>query len=152
MTAKRKDAGSTNYKKALAFANRKTPDFTSALHHLQKALGEGSPHAAWALGTWYLHGHHVKKNKRHAVKLLKIAAAANIPEAHYDLGVSYETGDGTTQNYKRALFHYLASAIYGDAQGLRESGRFYWHGIGTEKNRKIARMMIEKSKTMGAKN
>jgi TPR repeat protein len=115
-------------------------------------LADGSPHAAYALATWHLHGTHAPKDIKKAVRLLKIAANAKVAEANYDLAVAYETGEGLKKNLKKAFQHYLTSALYGDAQGMRETGRCYWHGLGVGRDRAIARQFITRSKELGAKN
>lgn len=140
------------YLQALRLAKRSKPDWDQVRQLLESAFEDDCPHAAYALATWYLHGTHVLQNAKTAARLLKIAAAENVPEAHYDLAVSYETGNGVAKSLRKAFHHYLASALHGDVQGMRETGRCYWHGMGIPKDRKTARLFIKRALELGAKN
>jgi TPR repeat protein len=137
------------YETALVEANKKNPDNNKVLSLLTKSLEEGNPKSAYALGTWYLHGYHVKKNLRKAIQLLRKAARENISEALFDLAVCYEKGAGVKKNEKLALEHYLCAALHGDEQSVYEVGRCYYHGIGVDKNRRVAKVWLDRASELG---
>ena len=134
---------------ALHENSKRNPDFKKMYDFFEKSYKQGNIKAAYALGTWYLHGYHVKKNLKKAIKLIKNAANANVSEALYDLAVSYEIGKGSKKSSRLAFEYYLKSALYGDKQSLFEVGRCYFYGIGVSKNRRISKIWIEKAKNEG---
>lgn len=75
------------YATAMKEASKRRPDFGKAYSFLQSARKAGDLRASYALATWYLHGRHVKRDLKLAVKLLKQAAEGNVPSALYDLAV-----------------------------------------------------------------
>ncbi len=137
------------YQAALKEMSKTQADVNKALAWLQQSISEGNPNAAYALGTWYLHGVHKEKNLKEALKLLRKAAKKNVPEALYDLAVCYELGTGTKQNFRWAMESYLKAALNGDKQSFYEVGRCYYYGIGTEKNLRLANIWFKQAKHLG---
>jgi TPR repeat protein len=137
------------YQAALNEMSKNNADVDKALAWLQQAIADGNPNAAYALGTWYLHGVHQKQNLREALKLLRQAALKNVPEALYDLAVCYEQGTGTKQNFRLAMESYLKAALSGDKQSFYEVGRCYYYGIGTERNLRLASIWFKQAKRLG---
>jgi TPR repeat protein len=111
---------------------------------LEDALSRGDARAAYALGTWYIHGREpaVRKNLKEGVRLLRVAAAAGVPDALYDLAVCYQKGAGVAKNELRALALYLKA-------GLRGEPGFY-HGYGVARNTKIARVFLDRAAELGS--
>jgi TPR repeat protein len=140
------------YLAALQLAGRAKPNHAQVRALLEEALEEGSPHAAWALGTWYLHGTYVEKDHNQAFRLLKRAARYNVPDGHYELAVMYELGEGVPKDMRKAFQHYWAGAAQGDSQSLREVARCYLHGLGVGKDPSAARLLFMLSKRRGAKH
>lgn len=136
------------YVKALREARKKSADQKRILKLLNSAFKAGSPEAAYALGTWYLHGKNVKKNLRTAMKMLRYAATENVASALYDLAVCYERGVGAKRNLRAAAEYYLRAAVHGDEQAIFSVGRCYYHGIGFEKDRRVAWIWLDKSKQL----
>lgn len=136
---------SKNYDLALVEARRPRANLTRALDLLRRGYDAGDARAAYALGTWYLHGRPglVEKDVPQAVRLLKEAAAANVSDALFDLAVCYERGVGVNQSDKRAALLYLRSALLGDKQAARAIGKLYWHGQGVKRDRAVARVWLE---------
>ena len=137
------------YDSALKIARRPNPDFAQAFDLLTRAFDLGSPDAAYALGTWYLHGRHVGKDLKRAMRFLEIAADGDVADAHFDLAVSYEKGVGKRKNARRAARHYLKAALLGDAQSVFEVGRCYHYGIGVAQDRAIGGIWIDAARSMG---
>ncbi len=146
----RKHAGRGWYARALAEVSKKSPDYNRALALLEKSIRGGDMRAAYALGTWYLHGAHLRRSLRRAVPLLRRAARAGVRSAHYDLAVCYETGTGTPKNVRLALRHYLMAALGGDSQAVRAVGRCYYHGIGCAADHEVGLLWTRRAKMMDA--
>jgi TPR repeat protein len=137
------------YKQALRLARSEKNDDEKVFALLSKAFGEGDPRAAYAIGSWFLIGKHVKKNYKTAVQYIELAAEHGVPEAQFDLAVACERGTGTKKNAKRAFTNYLKAALSGDPQAVYEVGRCYYSGIGVGKNKEIAGIWINKAREMG---
>ena len=137
------------YERALAEARKASPDLGKVFSMLQKADQGGDPRAAYALGTWWLHGHYVKKDVRKGLQLIRAAASANVSDALFDLAVSFELGNGMPKNDEKAALSYLQAALNGDEQAFFEVGRCYYYGIGFRKDRGLARVWLEKAKRLG---
>lgn len=137
------------YRKALREASKKRPDMVQVRSLLELAQKGGDADAAYALGTWFLHGKHVPKDYRKAVTLLRQAVAGNVANALYDLAVCYEKGAGIKRSPKRALEYYLRAALRGEAQSVYEVGRCFYYGIGTIKNRTLAWVWLDRARELG---
>lgn len=85
------------------------------------------------------------------VKLLKIAATLQVPEAIFDLAVCYESGKGVNKSPKKAFELYLIAALNGDLDSMVSVGRCYYYGIGIEKNIRISKIWLDKAQGLGAK-
>ena len=139
----------TDYDFALIAASRKLPDLAQAAKLLESANEKGDRRATYALATWYLYGHaSYAKNPRKAVQLLKLAAAADVGAAHFDLAVCYETGEGVRKNDTKAYLHYLAAALNGDLNAIGEVGRCLFHAIGISRDRKAAEVWFRLADVM----
>jgi uncharacterized protein len=132
--------GSKYYDLALVEAQKPDADLQKALRLLSRAYKQGDHRAAYALGTWHLHGKGtvVAKNLTKAVPLLREAAAGGHAEGAFDLAVCYEKGTGVRKNEKKAALLYLKAALLGDKQANYEIGRCYWHGLGVKRDRSVA--------------
>ncbi len=137
------------YRQALREASKKQADFGLVRSLLERALKDGDPEAAYALGTWYLHGQHVKKDQQRAVALLAQAAQRNVANALYDLAVCHEKGAGTRRNPKRAVEFYLRAALQGEKQSIYEVGRCLYYGIGTARDTRLAWVWLDRAKELG---
>lgn len=137
------------YKNALKEISKKNPDIDKVLSLLERSIEEGNGEAAYALGTWYLHGHYVAKNLRKATTLIRKAANDNVSDALYDMAVSYESGIGVKKSEGRAVEYYLRAALHGDKQSFFELGRCYYHGLGIERNRKLAKVWYDRAEELG---
>ena len=137
------------YLAALKEMERKSPNPSKAFPLLEKALNDDDPRAAYALGTWYLHGFYVEKNVRKGLKLIRAAAKRNVPSALYDLAVSYEKGEGVKEDASRAAELYLKAALHGDDQAVFEFGRCLYHGVGVPADRKLARVWLDRARDLG---
>ena len=142
-------SGDRIYKKALNEALKNEPDYELVTALLNKAFNLGSPEAAYALGTWYFHGHILKKNIKKGIQYWRIAAADNVPSALFDLGISFERGVGVKQSDKKAFEYYMRAALEGHKQAIYEVGRCYFYGIGIQKNRTLSFIWLDKARELG---
>jgi TPR repeat protein len=143
--------GDSDYKAALAEMAKNEPQVKRATFLLRSSVRKGNASAAYALATWYLFGQEpcIKKDFIRAAQLLKLAAAADLPEALYDLGVSYELGQGLKKNLKLAFRHYLRAALRGDGDAIFAVGRCLYWGIGVSADRGLAAIWYERAKQLG---
>lgn len=129
----------------------KNPSPEKALPLLLQARSEGDLRAAYALGTWYLHGQGdlVAIDVARGLDLIREAAEVNIPNALYDLAVSAEIGDGCAKDEARALSLYLRAALRGESQSVYEVGRCYYYGIGTAEDKQVAQVWFDRAAEFG---
>jgi TPR repeat protein len=148
---KMSDESNDLYEKALIAATNATPDFAAATALLREAVGQGSAAATYALATWYLFGKEpfVSQDLAEAARLLKLAAKGGIPDAMFDLAVSYEKGKGLEQNKSKAFEYYLKAAIRGDAKAVFDVGRCLFWGIGVSEDRRLAQFWLDRAKELG---
>lgn len=120
---------------------------------LDRAYKAGDRRAAYALGTWYLHGKKdlVAKDLGKAIHLFREAAENDNADAAYDLAVSYEKGIGVRRSEKKAVALYLKAALLGDKQSIYHVGRCYQHGLGVKRDRSIASIWYERAAKLGFK-
>lgn len=141
------------YEQALELARSDIPESKRVADLLKEACAAGEPRAAYALATWHLFGHAgFPRDVKKAVKLLRAASKANVPAAHFDLAVCYETGQGVKKNETIAYRHYLAAALYGDEDAFNEVGRCLYHGIGVERDRRVAAVWLDRAETLQTRN
>lgn len=139
------------YKEAFEEMNKETPDITKAYNLLVESYDMGNHKAAYALGTWYLHGKHVKVDLKKAIDLFNYATKTNIPEACFDLAVCYEKGTGVKIDLEKAFELYMRAALFGDSQSFYEVGRCYYHGVGIQQNERLANIWLDKAEELGVK-
>ena len=137
------------YQEALKEISRKKPNVIRVRSLLESSLRAGNPNAAYALGTWYLHGAHLPRDRKKAMALLRQAAKQNVPNALFDVAVSYEKGIGVRKNPGLAFNHYVRAALHGERQSVYEVGRCYYHGIGVDVNRRLAKIWLERARELG---
>lgn len=99
-----------------------------AYDFLLSASNDGDAYSNYALGTWYLDGFFLKKDKAKGVKLIRQAAEANVAYAAYDLATCYELGEGgVRRNINQATRYYLRAFLWGDLQAAAALERIlYW--------------------------
>lgn len=109
---------------------------------LENAYRSGDPKAAYALGTWYFHGKLFKQDKKKGFLLMLEAADSFVSDACFDVAVSYETGEGIRKNIRKAVIYYFRAMMLGEKQSITEIGRIFYWGIGVNKNRDIAKELL----------
>jgi hypothetical protein len=139
------------YELALAQMYSATADTANIVSLLRQAIDAGSPHAAYALATWYLHGKDgvVPQDFDEAVKLLERAAAVHHREALYDLAACYSNGEGVEMDKAKAFDLYLQSALYGDDQAVFKVGQAYFYGNGVTEDRHVANIWLDRAHELG---
>jgi uncharacterized protein len=143
-------ARSRKYDQAVRAIEADPPDTVRAFDLLTAALAEGDARAAQGLGMWYLLGrHHVRRNRRKGLALLHAAAAANAPYAWYNLGLAYQNGYGAPASPRRAFDCFLRAALQGDGDAALEVARRYHHGLGVRRDRRTARIWLDRADELG---
>jgi len=145
------DEAAKIFAEADAESRREKPDFGKAVTLMRRAADLGHSMARYALATWYLHGKepHLYKDYDEAFRLLEKAAKANIPAAFYDIAVCYAKGEGVEQSSAKAFENYLRAALHGDADAVNKVGQYYYFGIGTSEDRRIAEIWFDRAEELG---
>lgn len=89
------------------------------------------------------------KNYNEAISLLTRAADKGLPEAMFNLGIMYYSGQGTTKNDITAKQWYEKAADKGHPAAMYNLGYMYEKGIGTKSNKKLALEWYKKAKAKG---
>lgn len=116
------DLGEALFAEADAEMRLDGASFEEVAAKLRKSAELGSTYAAYALGTWYLHGKGVSVDYREAVGFLQIAAGVHHHDALYELGACYFNGEGVEKNHDKAFDLYLKAALHGHEGGRFQSG------------------------------
>jgi uncharacterized protein len=145
------DEAETLYRQALREATTASPNFARAAQLLEEAARLGHAKATYALATWHLFGKEpfVRRDYDEAVRLLRLAAAAGVPDAMYDLAVCYEKGKGVAKDEREAFENYLRAAIRDDAKAIFAVGRCLFWGIGVAQDQHIARLWLDRADELG---
>jgi TPR repeat protein len=112
---------------------------------LKNAADQGDLSAQFELAKRYHHGDGVAKDPAEAFKWMKMAAGHEISpvtltiDAHYYLGVMYETGDGTPVDLTNAYRLYQEAAVGGNKpEPFTRVGEMYENGEGVPKDVSLA--------------
>lgn len=140
------------YKIADDLQNEDYPDYKEVFRLLQECVMLGHAKSMLMLSTWYRDGidptgyfqNVVEKNDSEFIRLLKLAAEQNLPDALHDLAVAIEKGHGIEQDDQLSFEYFVKAALYGSKEALRAIGRRLKHGIGISKYPSIAEMFFER--------
>jgi TPR repeat protein len=144
------EAAGALYMRAHALVTDDPPQFEAALPVLKEAAATGSPRAAYALVSWYLPpGRVVEPDVTEARRLLLVAAQADIPEAHFDLGIMHLKGEGVEADERTAFEWFLRAAIRGDRDAAYGVGVAYFYGDGVGEDRRLADIWLDRAKELG---
>jgi len=84
------------------------------------------------------------------------SAELGLIEAQFNLGVMFEDGLGTKQNFKEAATWYHRAATSGDERAMNNLGDMYWHGKGVSKDKLKAETLfalaVEKNSSLAQLN
>lgn len=121
------------------------PNVNTAIEYFQKGAELGDPAALNALGAKYLLDGSPKALKK-GNELIKRAANQEFAGAEYNLGMSYVTGRGITQNINKGFRLIEKSANQGYALAQFQLGLCYLQGVGVSPNREEAVRWFDKAK------
>jgi hypothetical protein len=118
------------YAVALSIADEPEPNLTKVHSLLRSAHSKGDKRAKYAIATWLLHGVEgiVHQDVRTGIQMLRELQYDNIPEALFDLAVSYDLGKGVKKNEKKAFSLYMRSALLGSSDASFQISEFYREG------------------------
>jgi TPR repeat protein len=108
------------------------PELAFALTAGQAEKGDAA--AMLRLGGLYEQGVAVPRNYSKAREWYQKAAAAGLPEGHYNVGVCYEIGMGTESNLALATASFEKAAALGLPQALYKLGIWHQNGTGVPQN------------------
>lgn len=96
------------YKLGSLYTDLQNPAFNNneAVRWLRYAIDHGVVFAKNDLANLYLQGRGVERNEKAALSLYQQGSAAGDDTATYNLGLMYETGSGTKQDYALAAKYY----------------------------------------------
>ena len=83
------------------------------------------------------------------MKWYTLAAEQGDSDAQFNLGVSYDTGQGVPQDYKTAVKWYRLSAEQGDSDAQYNLGLMYYYGDGVIEDNVYAHMWLNISASDG---
>lgn len=69
-----------------------------------------------------------------------LAAMAEDPRGHYNVGRAFERGSGIDQDFKKAFFHYDIAARHGIVMAQHNLGALYANGTGVEQSYEQAKL------------
>lgn len=107
---------------------------------LLEASELGFRSADYALSFCFKDGLGVSMNAKKSFQYMKKAADNDIKHACFNTAVNYESGYGITINLKMAFYYYYKGALTGDSECIFECYRCFFHGIGTDKRKDIAKI------------
>lgn len=112
-------------------------DYEKAVYWLKKAAAAQDCFALYYLAQCYENGTGVEQDHTEAVRLYKIAAGQEHPqaEAFYELARCYELGRGVPADSAKAVELYTKAAEEGDMRAALKLGECYERGVGVEKSR-----------------
>jgi TPR repeat protein len=112
--------------------NSLDPELAFALTAGQAEKGDAA--AMLRLGGFYEQGFAVPRNYSKAREWYQKAAAAGLPEGHYNVGVCHEIGMGTESNLAQATASFEKAAALGLPQALYKLGVWHQNGTGVPQN------------------
>jgi len=78
------------------------------------------------------------------LKLRKEAASGGVPNALYNVGCMYLSGEFVAQNYSKAFLLFQQAALKGHAMAIVNLAVMHLKGYGVAKNESIAREWLKK--------
>jgi uncharacterized protein len=137
------------YALALAAARRGESDEV-VRRGMESAARKRDPRAEYSLATWFLSGAYgYPEAPVRAVRLLRRAAAGGIPDAMFDLAVSYETGKGARRDLCAAFQWYVRAALRGDRAACVHVANCYASGTGVPTDIESALLWYEWAEARG---
>jgi TPR repeat protein len=104
-------------------------DFRQAAELYRRVVND-NPSVQWRLGVMYDLGQGVAENSQEAVRLFRLAAAENDPNANASLAVMYANGRGVRTDHTQAMRYYRRAAELGSSAGFLGVGMLYHYGLG----------------------
>ena len=135
------------YKKAHSLALE--DKFAEAYPILLRNCENNHGPSLYAIGNWYYHGRHVRKNFKKAFEFLKRSELFGCKDGFCELAYLYETGRGTKKDLELAASYWLAAVKAGEKKAYAEVARTRAWGIGCAKDKKEARRYYHLSARWG---
>lgn len=121
-------------------------NLSEAYKWLSSAARQNEKRALYRLAFWYRTGHFVKKDEKKSWELLQQSADLGYPEACFQVGQEFETGNSfVASDTGNALKYYEQAAIRHQPDALFRLGRYYWEGNDLRKSALHALKYLEES-------
>lgn len=133
--ASSKDARLQNTEKGISVAQNEADDLKS-FEKCRQGAEKGILAAQYDLAIMYESGKGVAQDKNRAFEWFQKAAVAGHPDALFDLGYKYYTGDhgATTPDYAKAFDYYQKAAVAGHSDVHWRIGLMYVCGEGVKQD------------------
>ncbi len=139
----------SSYALAFRLSQDGAPDEEVAAH-MRAASVSGDVRADYSIASCLLAGvRGFQHDPVAAVPLLKRAAAGNVVEAMFDLGVSFDRGIGVQADPREAYCWYLRAALRGDLTALSYVANYSTHGHGVARDDQVALVWYEVAEVLG---
>lgn len=132
-----------------------TQDRQKAFELFQQAAAKGDVLAKYNLGLYYSRGYCGNVDNSLAVSLFEAALKMDekFTPAYIQLALIYEKGvTGIEKDAEKAFWAWEQAANLGDPIGQYSVGRYYWQGIGRQRDLSKAKDFYEKAATQGDPN
>jgi hypothetical protein len=122
-----------------------TMDYSLAVHYFKRAADLGDTNAYWLLGRMLLEGKGVSQpSYTEALGYFKVAAeVGEVAQAEHFLGLMYEYGLGTDQNFAQAQVHYKKASGMNFVESMYNLGLMYAYGRGFDQDYSRAMVLFE---------
>ena len=125
------------------------PVAEKAVPGLKKAAEAGDAEAQLMLGSCYMDGYCVEKDKKEGVKWFRKAADQDLAQAQLMLGDCYLRGNGVEKEKKEGVKWVRKAADHGLAEAQLMLGDWYMNGDVVEKDLQEAKEWLEKAAKQG---
>lgn len=116
-----------------------------ALYFYKKSAITGNDEAIFILGKIYYNGKYVKQDLEKALFYFSKIAAYGNQKAKYNTAIIYANKNYKKHNYKKAYDIFLELAQEGYAKAQNKVGIFLLHGLGVDKDYKMAVKWFEQA-------
>ncbi len=123
---------------------------SSAFKLLKGAGEQNHAKALFKLAEMQIDDSFGKTNPTFAFKTCLKAAKLNYPEAQFNVGVMFERGIGTNQNFQEAVFWYKKASENGNKHSLNNLGNMYVNGLGVPKDINVAKSLFYAASDCGS--
>lgn len=120
-------------------------DYEECLMWAEKAVAQNNGLGCWILALAYEHGRGVEEDINKAIEIFQKGAELGNANCQHNLACEYARGENIEEDEDKSFKLFKASAEQGYGLAMRDLGRCYQFGIGTECDMKAAIEWYEKA-------